>query len=273
MYRDEHDVDRIEVAAPLTAITTDQQLDGRLGVGARIVMDPHGRPLRTIIVNGGKRITGFYVSRKGGTAMPYESFTELNALHQCEVDTDVEDYCAQPHRLEFIVGGEPRRYTPDIACNLSDGTVEIREVKGAFSPELNLYEARRHEIARTVYESLGWRFRVVRAADIERPSIAFANRAVIQRHAMAAVPADREIAALSLLARASTGIVSLGRLSEVLGHGPLGVARACALMVRRRLAIDLDHRLGPNSPVRRIERSRPAGAPTFRLLKRLATAA
>lgn len=262
------DSDRVTDVAALLGET-----EARLGVGVRIVMDPHGRPLRTIITNGGKGITGFYFSLKGGTAMPYESFTELNAYHQCEVDPNVEDYCGQPHRFEFTIDGKPRRYTPDIACNMSDGTVEIREVKGAFAPDLNPYEAQRHEVARQVYDQLGWRFRVIRAADIERPAIAFANRAIIQRHAMAAVPADREYAALALLAGASPGGVGLGRVAEVLGGGPLGVARACALMVRRRLAIDLDRRFGPNSPVRRIERHRPAGAPTFRLLERLTTAA
>ena len=259
-----------EIAIPLQSMPAGDGAgpSGAMG-GVTIVMDPHGRPLRTIIQNGGKRITGFYASLKAGTAMPYESFVEQNGIYRWEVDTNVVDYRTQPHRVEWHDGQRKRRYTPDVACDMADGSVEIIEIKGTFSPELDPVEAARHDFVRSIYARLGFRFRIVRACEIERPATVFANRAIVQRSAHVQVPADRTYAALDLLAAAPGGVVALGRLAEVLGGSPLGVARACALMVRRKVAIDLTTRFGPNSPVRRVETFRPAGAPTFHLLQRL----
>ncbi len=185
---------------------------------------------------------GLYFSVKSGRHLPYESHLELHDLWRAEVDADVVRSWPQPFTLTYSEGDGLRRYTPDRNDARADGGVEVVEVKeraGEVSPE------RAAAIAEAL-NSRGWSYRVVDRAEIEREPVFSAVRRV-QRHRRTAVTAADAVHLRELLTR---GPRPFGEVLEALGGGPPGLAKACALVVRRVIAVDLAAGLTPSAPVR-----------------------
>ncbi|MCW6509866.1 hypothetical protein [Lichenifustis flavocetrariae] len=226
---------------------------------ARLVVSPRGGPIR-LIITGRKVIpTGRWYSTKNGRCMPWESKAERDLCIVAEADTDVIRFLVQPHRLEIDVGeARPLVYIPDAEHVLASGVTEIIEVKRAGEKLEPDYE-RKLELAAEIYRGLGWRFRIMRDAEIRREP-RFPNAKIIASHGPTLVTSEETLAALDLIDR--PGGSTYGCVGDVLGGGPQGVARLHALVVRRLLTFDLDRPIRSNIPVTLVadhpDRRRPA---------------
>lgn len=185
---------------------------------------------------------GLYFSVKSGRHLPYESHLELHDLWRAEVDVEVVRSWPQPFTLTYADGDRLRRYTPDRRDLRADGGVEVVEVKQDAS------EVAPAKIA-AVQEALvarGWRYRVVARAEIEREP-AFSAIRLVQRHRRTSLDATD---ALRVQAALAAGPLPLERVAPHLGSGPQALAKTCALMVRRVLAIDVGQGLTSAAMVR-----------------------
>jgi hypothetical protein len=205
---------------------------------ATLVMTPDGSAIRSVLTGRRVIVTGFYVSRKAGLALPYEGMNELALLKHCEVDTSVVDYRSQPFRFEFVLNGMKRIYIADCVRLLDDGTVEVVEAKGHLRQLRAPEYAEKLAAVRTACESLGWRFRVLGRRQLFEPHIVYANVDLIQSRRMVQFDEAHAYRAIGFLEEEG-GATTLGRLSAILGGEPQGIAIAQAMMVRRLIAIDL----------------------------------
>lgn len=219
---------------------------------AEIAEDPRGGPVRRIINGRQRRPVGRYSSRKAGRALPWESRAERAFFWHCEADPAVVDYLPQPHKLTIKTDGGPDLvYYPDLRRNMSDGRVEIREIKSAASERYAAEPdyALKLDLAREVYEGLGWHFGVLREEDdILRPAVRLETVWAIQRRRHVRVDARDEFALLGAIAREG-GEAPLGVAAEALGGGCLGLAKVAASVVRRIASVPLDRRLDDDTPV------------------------
>lgn len=124
-------------------------------------------PIRPVATGRRNRPVGMYPSVKCGRAEPWESRTELHALHHAEVNTSIVRYRAQPHSLEMSDHGELFRYTPDMELVLPMNAIEIVEIKGKYDPSSDARYEQKLALAAEVYRSQGWAFRVVEAEALE----------------------------------------------------------------------------------------------------------
>jgi hypothetical protein len=215
---------------------------------ATVVMTPDGSPIRSVLTGRSVRVTGFYVSRKAGRALPYEGMNELALLKRSEVDTSVIDYRSQPIRFEFVINGAKRVYIADCVRLLDNGTVEVIEVKNCVQQFSSPEYAEKLAAVRDVCESLGWRFRALARQQLFKPHVVYANIDLIQSRRMVQFEQVHAYQAMELLERGA-GETTLGDLSEILGGGPRGVAISQAMMVRRLVAIDMNGLLTAESKV------------------------
>ncbi len=235
------------ILEPLTKPGRDS--DSRVTLpAATVVMTPDGSPIRSVLTGRRVMVTGFYISRKAGRALPYEGMNELALLKRSEVDTNVVDYRSQPFRFEFVINGAKRIYIADCVRLLDDGTVEVVEVKGRLQQLSSPEYAEKLAAVRDVCESLGWRFRVLGRQQLFEPHIVYANIDLIQSRRMVQFDQVHAYQAMELLEQAA-GETTLGDLSDVLGGEPRGLAIAQAMMVRRLITIDLNGLLTAESRV------------------------
>lgn len=215
--------------------------------------DPRGGSVRMIIHGRHRKPTGRYASVKAGRAMPWEDRAERMFFWLCEADTAVARYLAQPHGLEMRVTGrkEPLLYYPDVRREMSDGLVEIREIKSRDAtkrlrdPNYDL----KLDLAGEVYARLGWDFAVLHQADdIERPRQRLATAREIQRRRRVRVDTRDRFAFIGAVEREG-GVAPLGAIIDALGGEPLGRAKVYAAIVRRLVHVPLDGRLTDKTPV------------------------
>ena len=216
------------------------QVEGSDGCGWSARAD--GGPVR-LRRNGRRSIAnGLYFSVKSGRHLPYESHLELHDLWRAEVDVGVVRSWPQPFTLTYADGDRLRRYTPDRKDERADGRVEIVEIK---EDAADVTTARMQAVEAAL-SARGWSYRVVGRAEIEREPAFSAVRAV-QRHRRTALD---EADALQVRAMLASGPSPLSEVVAQLGSGPQPLAKACALMVRRVVAIDLAAGLAPHAQVR-----------------------
>ncbi len=228
----------------------------------RIVFTPDGRPIRTIITGRRHIVTGSYASRKAGRAMPFESMIERQFFMHSEVDTGVADYRAQPFRFEFVIDGAKRTYIVDCVRLLSDGQIEVVEVKNdrrAFRDEAY---AQKLERVAEICSALDWRFRIVLREELERPRAKYENVAEIQSRRHTRFTDGDIYVALDLIERRG-GQAPLGDLATALGDRIRGIAAIQAMMVHRLVEIDLGPPLSSRSavtiPIHSARETRKAG--------------
>lgn len=226
---------------------------------ATVVMTPDGSPIRSVLTGRRVMVTGFYISRKAGRALPYEGMNELALLKRSEVDTNVIDYRSQPFRFEFVINGAKRIYIADCVRLLDDGTVEVVEVKGRLRQLASPEYAEKLAAVRDVCEGLGWRFRVLSRQQLFEPHIVYANIDLIQSRRMVQFDQVHAYQAVELLEQGG-GETTLGDLAEALGGEPKGLAIALAMMVRRLVAIDLTSLLTAGSRVTAVTSWSAAGS-------------
>lgn len=230
---------------PALARMTDHRGAAAMG---RIVFTPDGRPIRTIITGRRHIVTGSYASRKAGRAMPFESMIEQQFFMHSEVDTGVADYRAQPFRFEFTLDGAKRTYIVDCVRLLSDGRIEVVEVKNDRRALRDEAYAQKLERVAEICSRLNWQFRVVYREELDEPPTRNANILEIQSRRHARFSDADVYVALDLIERLG-GQAPLGLLAEKLGDRIRGAAAIQAMMVQRLVEIDLIAPLGADSAV------------------------
>jgi hypothetical protein len=220
------------------------------GILATIVSREDLRPMRRITNGRRHRPVGSYYSLKNGGGVPWESRVELRGYYHAEVDPLVVRYRAQPHTLEMLQEGRLRKYTPDREDQLEDGQIEILEIKDTYKPDVDDDYHMKLKMAERVYQSLGWRFRIVELAEIEAEP-RFGAVEAVQAYRRTAVT-TQDIVALADL-RGKSPDLTLGDLCEALAPPTLGLHKACAMAVRRIVAIELDRGLISEAVVRLLQ--------------------
>lgn len=223
-----------------------------LNARARLVMTPDGRPIRSIITGRRTIVTGSYASRKAGRAFPYEGMNEPCFFMHCEVDTKVVDYRAQPFRFEFVRDGDKLIYIADCVRLLSDGSIEVVEVKNDRRALRDPHYAAKLALVGDSCAALGWTFRIVLKEQLISPAHVFANIDAVQARRMTSFGPKHVYLATNHLHRAG-GQSELGTLADHLGCPRLGASITQAMMVRRIVEIDLSRPLSPQSPVHLVQ--------------------
>ncbi|PVM90700.1 hypothetical protein DDF67_09735 [Caulobacter endophyticus] len=184
--------------------------------------------------------------------MPHESMNELSFFHESEVDTYVVDYRAQPFRLEFILGGQLRTYIADCARLLSDGAIEVIEIKGDYRHTSDEHYATKLEAVGEFCHRLGWQFRIVVPENTVAARVRHENIHLIQSRRMVSYAASHCYLALNLLQR-ENGEASLAQVARALGDSRAGTSIAMAMMVGRVLDIELDRPISADSRVAAVD--------------------
>ena len=221
--------------------------------------------------------------KAGWRAVPWESYgAERLMIALCEVASPVISLMTQPHALKMTIAGQKRKevYFPDLqlivdrrfATSVVDGVpfaeavewwrpdavdkrtavmiVEVKDDRDRRSQNADYLE--KLELAKRVYEGRGWIFvTVFRNGGIERPTISTAVREIMLDHDTMVDAVDEE--AVRRLVAKQSGLAFLEEIVEVLGGGPIGRAKAAALHVHRKIAIDLGDNFSPKSLTRLIE--------------------
>lgn len=210
------------------------------GLLAAVISREDLRPMRQITNGRRHRLVGSYYSLKNGGGVPWESRVELRGYYHAEVDPSVVRYRAQPHTLEMLQAGRLRKYTPDREDLLEGGQIEILEIKDAYKPDADDDYYLKLKMAERVYQSLGWRFRIVELAEIQAEP-RFGAVETVQAYRRTALT-TQDIAVLAGL-REKSAKITLGDLCEALTPAALALHKACAMAVRRIVAIELDRGL------------------------------
>ncbi|WP_281659878.1 TnsA endonuclease N-terminal domain-containing protein [Microvirgula aerodenitrificans] len=86
-------------------------------------------PARQVVAHTGGIVRGKFPSAKAGRMVAFESLLERDALYLCDFSESVTGIREQPFTLPFTDGTRVRRYTPDFALKLEDGSTLVLEVK------------------------------------------------------------------------------------------------------------------------------------------------
>jgi hypothetical protein len=124
-------------------------IDTKSGSTAEVVdnngkkTDQQHRPVRKVHNRGIHKVIGRFPSRKSNGSILWESQLERDCLHHLEMDSAVSSIRAQPFRIEYILNGKRRKYTPDF---LADGAqrrdvIEVKPFEKTTSPEFATWKA------------------------------------------------------------------------------------------------------------------------------------
>lgn len=105
--------------------------------------DHQPKSVRKIRNRGIHKVIGRFPSRKSNGSIVWESQLERDCLHCLEMDSAVWFIRAQPFRVEYILDGKRRKYTPDF---LAEGArrrdvIEVKPFKKTISAEFALWTA------------------------------------------------------------------------------------------------------------------------------------
>lgn len=145
----------------MSSVSWKRELSGRLFGGLE-----HQRA-REIVRPTGGILRGKFPSRKTGRMVHYEGLLERDAIYLFEASPLIESYSEQPTTIHFPDGKRLRRYTPDFALDLKNGSQILVEVK----PLHSLEQADvRHKLAqvRKYLQQQGQTFLVLTDAEIRQ---------------------------------------------------------------------------------------------------------
>jgi hypothetical protein len=91
--------------------------------------DETSRRAREVVRPTGGIVRGKFPSRKNGCMVHHEGLLELDALYLFEWSAHILRYREQPLTMTYPDGNRLRRYTPDFALTLIDGSKVLLEIK------------------------------------------------------------------------------------------------------------------------------------------------
>jgi hypothetical protein len=210
-----------------------------------LVTAREGGPIRTIINGGSRHAMGRYASAKSGRGQPWKTTVERSRYMVCEIDPDIKDYLAFPHRLEFLVGRRKVTFWPSLRVEYRSGKIGIERLPNRRKNPKEDSEAVGY--AKDVYARLGWSYVSLGVVDIEGGQD-FANARNIEL--------DKDVLISGLhISRAAEAIAAGGGTSTyaavrgALGGGRVGQSILHGLIVRGHVALDIDKRIKATTPV------------------------
>jgi hypothetical protein len=218
----------------------------------RIVHSEDGGPLRLIINGRHVKPTGRYPSYKGRRSFGYEADHEMGLLEHCDADAAVVSCLSQPHRVIIPVPWQARPliYIPDLRRDLAARTVEIFETKHDDDRRLrDPHYQFKLDVVNEVYRTLGWKFRILRRAEIMDTCL-YRNVHEVATWAFAKVPTASKFALREAIYAAGDAL-ACARAAEIVG----GVPRLHALVVQRFVRFDLTVPIDDDNPVHYVDRN------------------
>lgn len=203
-------------------------------------------PVRRVATGRRHFATGSYLSVKNGYGVAWESKMELLAFHHAEVATNVVNYYPQPHTWVVQTEGDQFRYTPDLALHRADGRIEVLEVKREYDELEDPRYTAKLRFAAQLCRQAGWSFRLVTRRELEAAPLHDAVDTIQAARRTSVTSADVAIAT-ELCARGRD--VALDAFLAAYADRNTGLKKACALVVRRILEIDLSAGLNADARV------------------------
>lgn len=208
-----------------------------------IVRRIDGRHMR--LSNGRRnRAVGRYASIKNGWSPPWESRGELKDMYRAEVDGAVLSYVTQPETLYWQSGSKSRRYTPDRADHLANGSRRIVEIKGDYDADRDPDYSEKLEEVTGIYTALGVKFEI-RDRNLIEQEPSFSAVEEVQAYRRTVVTQKDVDETRRILGPGTRPFGSL--LAGLSSATPRAVVFAMA--VRRIVEIDLGQGLQPNASV------------------------
>jgi len=212
-------------------------------------------PLGRRSLTGGLQCRGGLVS----TELRYESRLERDAFMLLQLDNRVDQLCAQPFTIEYQISGKPRRYTPDIQATW------WRPSASPFGRKVMIFEVKPHHVLQrneTAFvekidaiqgyvEARGWGFQILTEKEIRIPRLQNTEALIPYWAATPEESVTRGILSL-LQEKKSLKFAEIDRaVSNQLSSG-FGVTASALkyLIIHRRVVVDLDHPIGPDTDVR-----------------------
>lgn len=173
-------------------------------------------PARQVVAPTGTIIRGLFPSVKAKRMIPFEQLLERDTLFICEFAPQVIDIREQPFRLQYAMGNKIRRYTPDYAFILIDGSTLVVEVKPARSLAKTDVRKKLLYIREAMYRQ-GHQFIVLSSETIRTP-YRLENLKRLHRFLRQPLPREvREIYQLLMSFHGNHSPVTLGELEVQLG--------------------------------------------------------
>lgn len=143
--------------------------------------------VRRVVTRSGRRVRGYFPSRKTGRMVAWESQLERDALYLFEFSPGVLEFREQPERVQFATEDSSFVYIPDFELLLRDGTIRHVEIKPAAKlakPDV----AQRFTAIATHYDRIERSFQILTEENIRREPL-LENLKRLAYHA-SRVPAD-----------------------------------------------------------------------------------
>jgi len=241
----EHEPNRTRIRQLFEAPEAGDEL---IAMGHMFVTE-HGGSIRTFTGNLGHE-NGWWPSFKRQRLQYWEGMSQRAYLMAREVDHNTRWAQSEAVRFEFPLEGRWRRYTSDVKVQMIDGSIAIveikRNVRDLDDEDYQLTLAGVAEICRRC----GWSFRIVFADEIFASRHHRDNIELFQSRRFARVGPEhlRRLEAFAMLQGQDS---TYGDLAEVLepDFPPAGKAVLQALLIRRRVQMDLTSLLHEEAPV------------------------
>ena len=189
--------------------------------------------VRRVVTRSGKRFRGKTPSRKcGGRMVQWESLLERDAIHLFEAHPLVVSYQEQPSiETYYDDDNMPRRYIPDFALTLADGSLLHIEVK-CQAQLARKSVSRKYELISRSFREQGRAFRILTEAELRLTPRCEAIRQIREASKTPLSAADVRVL---LEALGETGRWTLREATQRIGR-----ANVLRLIAADQLRIDFD---------------------------------
>nr|WP_294864213.1 TnsA endonuclease N-terminal domain-containing protein [uncultured Pseudogulbenkiania sp.] len=201
-------------------------------------------PARQIVTPSGTIIRGRFPSVTARRMVSFEHLLERDALYLFDFAPQVVGIREQPFKLNYMMGNKVRRYTPDFALTMRDGTILIVEVK----PARSLAEPALQEkllYIRDAMQRQGHDFSVLSSKVIRAPH-QLDNLKKLHRYLRQSISIEDRLARLSLFSQfGQNGQATIKQLEQALGNSEV----VMRLVAHGLVSCDLDQPITPATAI------------------------